>query len=97
MRSAYRAACATRQPIRDAEVRLWIYQPFADTGRPPTPVEVAARFELSPDQVAECLSRLQRDADALVLIPGSPYIWMPSRSLRYQRRSSSLGRARVVG
>jgi Alkylmercury lyase len=60
----------------DSQIRLWIYRHFADTGRAPSPVEVASRFELTPDQVARCLCRLQSEADALVLIPGSPYIWM---------------------
>ena len=62
--------------IRDSEIRLWIYQHFVDTGRAPGPVEIAAHFRLTPDQVEHILHRLQREADALVLIPGSPYIWM---------------------
>ena len=62
--------------IRDSEIRLWIYQHFVDTGRAPGPVEIAAHFRLTPDQVEHILYRLQREADALVLIPGSPYIWM---------------------
>jgi len=66
----------TRDPVRDSQVRLWIYQHFADTGRAPSPVEIAAHFGLTPDQVEQALYRLQREADALVLIPGSPYIWM---------------------
>ena len=62
--------------IRDSEIRLWIYQHFVDTGRAPGPVEIAANFRLTPDHVEHILHRLQREADALVLIPGSPYIWM---------------------
>ena len=62
--------------MADAELRLWIYRHFADTGRAPSPVEIAAHFRVTPDQVEEALHRLQREADALVLIPGSPYIWM---------------------
>ena len=62
--------------IRDSEIRLWIYQHFVDTGRAPGLVEIAAHFRLTPDQVEHILHRLQREADALVLIPGSPYIWM---------------------
>ena len=62
--------------IRDAEVRLWIYRHFVDIGRAPAPIEIAARFRLPPTEVELILRRLQSDADALVLIPGSPYIWM---------------------
>jgi Alkylmercury lyase len=62
--------------IRDAEVRLWIYQHFVDIGRAPAPIEIAARFRLTPTEVELILRRLQSEADALVLIPGSPYIWM---------------------
>ncbi|HXX39408.1 MAG TPA: organomercurial lyase [bacterium] len=60
----------------DSEIRLWIYWYFASTGRAPSPVEVAREFVLTPDQAERALTRLQREADALVLIPGSPYIWM---------------------
>lgn len=61
---------------RDPDVRLWIYQHFAAAGIARSPVEIAARFGLSPAQAEECLHRLEKEADALVLIPGSPYIWM---------------------
>jgi len=61
---------------RDSEIRQWIYRHFASTGRAPSPVEIARKFVLTPDQVEQALNRLQREANALVLIPGSPYIWM---------------------
>jgi hypothetical protein len=61
---------------RDSDIRLWIYQHFVETGRAPSPVEMAARFALTPHQAGRALRRLQREADALVLIPGSAYIWM---------------------
>jgi len=61
--------------IRDSEIRLWIYRHFVDTGRAPSPVEIAARFQLTPGTVEERLRGLQ-DEDALVLLPGSSYIWM---------------------
>lgn len=61
---------------RDADIRLWIYRHFASTGRAPSPVDIAGAFALTPDGAEHVLLRLQRDADALVLIPGSPYIWM---------------------
>ena len=60
----------------DSRIRLWIYQHFADTGRAPSPVEIAAHFGLTPDHVERALHRLQAEDDALVLIPGGPYIWM---------------------
>jgi len=65
-----------RDPIRDSEIRLWIYQHFVDTGWAPSPVEIAAYFRLTPGQVEHALHRLQEEADALVLLPGSSYIWM---------------------
>ena len=61
---------------RDSEIRLWIYHHFVETGRAPSPVEIAARFQLTPGEVENRLRRLQDEADALVLLPGSPYIWM---------------------
>lgn len=72
----YPAIRRDRNPVRDSQVRLWVYQYFADTGRAPSPVEIAAHFGLTPHQVEQALYRLQREADALVLIRGSPYIWM---------------------
>jgi Alkylmercury lyase len=62
--------------IRDSEIRLWIYQHFVDTGRAPSPVEIAAHFQFSPADVERRLRGLQEKADALVLLPGSSYIWM---------------------
>jgi Alkylmercury lyase len=63
-------------PMRGAEIRLWIYRHFVDTGRGPSPVEIAAHFQLTPARVERELRRLQTEADALVLIPGTSYIWM---------------------
>ena len=62
--------------IRDSEIRLWIYQHFVERGRAPSPVEIAAHFQLAPSDVAYRLRRLQDETDALVLLPGSTYIWM---------------------
>ncbi len=62
--------------IRDSEIRLWIYRHFVDAGRAPSPVEIAAHFRLTPGTVEERLRRLQDQANALVLLPGSSYIWM---------------------
>lgn len=62
--------------MSDSAIRLSIYQHFVDTGRPPSPVELAAHFQLTPSEVEDRLRRLQDEADALVLLPGSSYIWM---------------------
>jgi Alkylmercury lyase len=62
--------------IRDADVRLWIYRSFVETGRAPSPVEIAEGFHVTPDEIEHVLLRLQQEADALVLIPGTAYIWM---------------------
>ena len=66
----------TGNSMRGSEIRLWIYRHFVDTGRAPSPVEIAACFRLTPAQVGDELRRLQVEADALVLIPGTSYIWM---------------------
>jgi len=62
--------------IRDSEIRLWVYQHFVDAGRAPSPVEIAAHFQLTPSDVEDRLRRLQAEADAIVLLPGTAYIWM---------------------
>lgn len=62
--------------IHDSEIRLWIYQHFVDTGRAPSPVEIASHFQLAPSDVDDRLRRLQDEANALVLLPGTSYIWM---------------------
>jgi hypothetical protein len=62
--------------VADPQVRLWIYRHFADTGYAPSPIEIAMHFGLTPDQVDQALHRLEKEADALVLIPGTGYVWM---------------------
>ena len=57
-------------------VRLHVYRQFADTGRAPTPVEVARSFDLTPSQAEGIFQSLATEADALVLLPGSSYVWM---------------------
>lgn len=58
------------------DVRLHVYRHFAETGRAPTPVELAGAFGLTPGQAEDVLRELADEADALVLLPGSAYIWM---------------------
>jgi hypothetical protein len=62
------------QPL-DTSVRLEVYRLFADQGRPPVPAEVAEALATDQVSVEDSLRRLA-DQHALVLAPGSPYIWM---------------------
>lgn len=57
-------------------IRLHVYRHFAQTGRAPAPVEIARSFHLTPSQTERILQQLAGEADALVLLPGSAYIWM---------------------
>jgi hypothetical protein len=57
-------------------VRLHVYRQFADTGRAPTPVELARAFDVTPGQAEAVLKSLATESDALVLLPGSAYVWM---------------------
>lgn len=59
----------------DARIRLFVYQSALE-GWIPSPADVARRFRLAPYEAAAAFARLARDHDALVLLPGSPYIWM---------------------
>lgn len=59
----------------DAAIRLFVYE-SARRRRIPTPVEVAEEFSMTPRVAGEALERLQDEHDALVLLPGSPYVWM---------------------
>lgn len=61
---------------RDAEIRLHVYEQLAAGEPAPTPRTIAARFGTTPLAAAAALRRLQDDHDALVLLPGSPYLWM---------------------
>lgn len=59
----------------DDAVRVAVYRLFLDLGRAPVPAEVARSLGQSPSAVEEALHRLAA-AHALVLAPGTPYIWM---------------------
>jgi hypothetical protein len=61
--------------VDDKEVRLHVYRTFVNLGRPPMPVEIAMALDASSAQVEASLRRLA-EAHALVLAPGTPYIWM---------------------
>lgn len=60
---------------QEAAVRLFIYE-SARRSRVPSPAEVADEFSMTPREAARTLQRLQDDHDAIVLLPGSPYVWM---------------------
>lgn len=60
----------------DAQLRLEVYRHVVDTGRVPSPVELAEVFALPPLTVEASLRRLGSTDGALVLLPDSPYIWM---------------------
>jgi hypothetical protein len=60
----------------DSELRLWIYRHFIDAYRAPSLLETASHFEVTTDAVEQALHRLQTDAEAVVLIPGTGHIWM---------------------
>lgn len=59
----------------DNDVRLAIYDFFTSTGRSPVAAEIASKIGSQPGEVEAAYRRLA-DARALVLAPGTPYIWM---------------------
>lgn len=60
--------------MTDADIRLHVYEQ-ALAGAIPSPGQVAAHFQTTPVTIAHAFRRLAA-ADALVLLPDSPYIWM---------------------
>ena len=61
--------------LLDREVRLAIYRTIVDEGRPPTPAEVAGSLGVAAADVEDAYRRLA-DGRAIVLAPGTPYVWM---------------------
>jgi len=59
----------------DTQVRLAVYDHFLDTGRPPSPSEIAVSVSASQEDVRAALSRLH-DAHMLVIHPESGEIIM---------------------
>jgi hypothetical protein len=59
----------------DTAIRVEVYRSFIDQRRPPVPAEVAQMLAKDQATVEESLRRLQ-EAHALVLAPGTPYLWM---------------------
>ena len=64
------------RPSLDLDVRLWIYERFAQLGTAPSSLEIADAFGIEPIDAEASLLRLSRDHDALVLSPGTTEIWM---------------------
>ncbi len=60
----------------EARVRLAIYEWFLATGAAPTPADVAAAADITPHEAADVFKTLAHDHDAIVLLPGSDYLWM---------------------
>ena len=58
------------------EVRLAIYQAFAEQGRGPAPGELCRRFGLAPRELDRVIRHLAEAQSALVLMPDSSYVWM---------------------
>lgn len=59
----------------DRQVRLSIYQAILEDGRPPTPPELAGALGAPASDVEAAYRRLA-DGHAIVLAPGTPYVWM---------------------
>lgn len=59
----------------DGDVRLSVMRAFVETGRPPSPDEIAAELGVPQIEIESSLRRLA-DAHVLVLAPGTPYVWM---------------------
>jgi hypothetical protein len=65
----------TEEARFDKDVRLALYRFFVDRGRAPIPAELADQLRAEPVDVETALQRLA-DAHAIVLAPGSTYVWM---------------------
>lgn len=62
-------------PTLDARIRLWIYRHFIDRGGAPSVLEIAAAHDIALSRAVAALRRLAA-AEAVVLVPGSCYLWM---------------------
>ncbi|HEX5938217.1 MAG TPA: organomercurial lyase [Actinomycetota bacterium] len=59
----------------DRQVRLSIYRAIVEDGRPPTAPELAGTLDVPAAGVEDAFRRLA-DGRAIVLAPGTPYVWM---------------------
>lgn len=69
--SPARAAAELRR-----DIRLAIYDAFVTYGTAPPPTDLCRRFGLSPHELDQLVRHLADEASALVLMPGSSYVWM---------------------
>ena len=63
-------------PPSDSEIRAFVYQSTVSTSRVPSPLVVATHFGTNIVSIEAAFDRLATEQDALVLLPGSHYIWM---------------------
>ena len=59
----------------DRDVRLHLFREFVARGRPPTPDATAAALGRPPAEVEAAYRRLA-EGRAIVLAPGTPFVWM---------------------
>ncbi len=59
----------------DTRVRLYLYESFVDTGRPPTVAETATALGVAEPDVAEAYRDLEANR-VIVLAPGTLNVWM---------------------
>lgn len=62
-------------PSLDDRIRHEVYRSFVERGHPPVAAEIGLSLESPTHEVEEALHRLA-DAHALVLAPGTPYVWL---------------------
>jgi hypothetical protein len=69
----------------DTQVKLAVYRHFAETGRGPTPAEVATRAGVAPEQVLAAYPRLRAQrmlvlgADGVSIRMASPFSGVPTQ------------------
>lgn len=59
-----------------SDVRRAIYESFSEHGTGPAPTDLCRRFNLPPQTLDRLLRYLAEEKSALVLMPGSSYVWM---------------------
>lgn len=61
--------------LLDGRMRVEVYRGFVEDSRPPSPDEIARALGHPQIEIEAALHRLAED-HALVLAPGTPYVWM---------------------
>jgi hypothetical protein len=57
------------------DVRVEIYSGFIERSRPPMPADIATKLGVEIEEVENALRRLHDD-DAIVLAPGTHFVWL---------------------